>query len=240
MVNQKLIKMPVLNHLICYLISYIGLVLFYILFDRILNLFPSFSSVDSDSALIITYCMAYGFTAISLIIYLWNSVLREIVNQFKVLKNILTGIEFGVVLIVGTIVIQIIVSQIANMVNLPVNPNDNEDNIRRGTISQPILSALMSIIFAPFTEEIGYRLGIFGGISKYNRVGAYIVTALFFSLIHFNFESENIINELFNLPSYIFAGAWLCFCYDYNGSIATSITAHMFNNLVAFVLTFIE
>ncbi len=238
MKERKLIQMDILRHAICYLISYVGLSVFFFLFNFIFSAIPGLKELNEADSLIITYCFAYGFTVIALVIFLWNSVLKQIVNQFKVLKNILMGILFGVILIAGTYAFSIIAALIANAIGIELTPNNNQQTIEKGTMAQPVFAAIMSILFAPISEEIGYRLGIFGGISKLNRVWAYILTSLIFAFIHFDFTSEggNLIIEFLNLPSYIFAGAWLCFCYDYQGNLSTSITAHMFNNLVAFVM----
>lgn len=237
MKERKLIQMDILRHVLCYLISYVGLFLFVFLFNFIFELIPGFKNLSDADSLIIIYCFAYGFTVAALVIFLWNSVLKQIVNQFKVLKNILVGIAYGVVLIAGTYAFSIIAALIANAIGLELTPNQNQQTIEQGTMAQPVFAAIMSILFAPISEEIGYRLGIFGGISKFNRVWAYILTSLIFAFIHFDFTSagDNLIIEFLNLPSYIFAGAWLCFCYDYQGNLSTSITAHMFNNLVAFI-----
>lgn len=236
--ERKLIQMDIIRHILCYLISYVGLFLFLFLFDFVFELIPGFKTLNEADSLIIKHAFAYGFTVLSLAIFLWNSVLKQIINQFKVLKNILMGIIFGMVLVGGTYVFSYISSLIASAIGIDFTDNANQKLIEEGTMAQPVFAALMSILFAPISEEIGYRLGIFGGISKYKRIWAYVATSLIFAFIHFDFTSagDSLIIELLNLPSYIFAGAWLCFCYDYEGNISTSITAHMFNNLMAFIM----
>ncbi len=235
--KNKITYLNIVKHAICYLISFGGLYAFFILLSLICQAFPSFTALDVNVQNIIVQVLAYGFTFVAIIIYLYNIALKDILNQFKNLQNIASGFLYGAGLLVGTIIIGIICQTIGNLIGAPVTPNENEEAINNAALSLPLLTCLMTIIFAPVTEEIGYRFGIFGGIHQYNRWLAYIVTSLIFALIHTNFDTGNFVNELLNLPSYIFAGAWLCFTYERSGSIVTSITAHMTNNLVAFLLS---
>lgn len=237
--EEKKINMPIIHHLVIYLISFFGLSVFYTLNYTLLNLIPSFKNLSEPTSMMIEYCLAYGLTAIALIIYLWDLCIKDLFAQFKVLKNIGMGIIFGIALIVITDIWGVIANIICQQNGLVYQPNHNQLTLNQGMKEQPILALIMSVIFAPFTEELGYRLGIFGGIKKYSRVAAYIVCALIFGLIHFDFmaSGDAMLIELINLPAYVSAGLLLCFYYDYTGSLATSITAHAFNNLFVFVVS---
>ena len=83
--------------------------------------------------------------------------------------------------------------------------NDNENAIDSITNAYPLLSLLVFGIMGPVVEEFTYRVGLFSFIRRFNRPAAYIITIAIFALIHFNFQSTNIVNELINLPSYIVA-----------------------------------
>ena len=82
------------------------------------------------------------------------------------------------------------------------------------------------------------RVGLFTLAKRFNHVLAYIVTALVFGLIHFNWaafgagDSALLINELLNLPDYVLAGLIMCALYDKCG-FAASATAHIVNNCVS-------
>ena len=234
--KQSVTHLEILQHAICYLISFGGLYGFYIIFTCIFALFPSFTSWNDGIQNTILTTIAYGFTFISLGIYLYNIALKDIIKQYTKIKNVLTGILYGFGLIAGSIIVSLVVSNIAALLGVSIESNENQQSIEASALSMPVLTALMTVIFAPVTEELGYRFGIFGGIHKYNRYAAYIVTSIIFALIHFNLNN-NIVNELLNLPTYIFAGFWLCFAYEKSGSIVTSITAHMTNNLVSLIIT---
>ena len=61
-----------------------------------------------------------------------------------------------------------------------------------------------------------------------------------FALIHFSFDNataQEWVIELANLPSYMIAAAILCYAYDRNDSLATSIIAHIFNNAYSVLMT---
>ena len=53
--------------------------------------------------------------------------------------------------------------------------------------------------------------------------------------LNFDMSRAQIINELINLPAYVIAGLILNYAYDREG-IAASTYAHIFNNLIGFLL----
>ena len=116
--------------------------------------------------------------------------------------------------------------------------NQNEAAIDSTTSLFPFLSIIIFGILGPICEEFTYRVGLFSIIKRYNRILAYVITALFFGLIHFTFSPSTIVNELINLPSYMVAGLLLCYFYDYKG-IGTSTVAHVANNLFALLMQLI-
>lgn len=238
--KNTVIHLDIIKHLICYFISFIGLSLIYSILFEIASLFPSFKESNFENNAILLQILAYGLTFISLIIYLYNICLKDIIKQYKNIQNVLNGFLYGFGLIVGVIIVGRVCSILGEIIGVQITTNDNETSIRESITAMPILTAFMTVLFAPITEEIGYRLGLFGGIHKYNRFAAYAVTALVFALIHFEFAADNIVNELLNLPPYIFAGVWLCLTYEKSGSIVTSITAHMTNNAVTLILFLIQ
>lgn len=238
--KNTVIHLDIIKHLICYFISFMGLSLIYSILFEIASLFPSFKESNFENNAIILQTLAYGLTLVSLVIYLYNIALKDILKQYKQVDNIVKGLLYGAGLILGTMIIGNCFYRIGELLGVSTEVNENEQAIREATLSQPIITAFMTILFAPITEEIGYRFGLFGGIHKYNRFAAYAVTALVFALIHFEFAADNIVNELLNLPSYIFAGVWLCLTYEKSGSIVTSITAHMTNNAVTLILFLIQ
>ena len=58
---------------------------------------------------------------------------------------------------------------------------------------------------------------------------------MIFALIHFDFQAENIVNELWALPTYLVSGVILGLAYEHRGP-ACSMTAHLIYNLFAFIV----
>ena len=76
-------------------------------------------------------------------------------------------------------------------------------------------------------------------LRRYNKYLALILTTIVFALIHFRFNSENIVGELWSLPSYLIAGFILTFAYE-KGGLSSSLTAHVIYNIVSFVMTLVQ
>ena len=134
----------------------------------------------------------------------------------------------------------IVSSAVTSFMNLfqQAGVNANEASIDSTTSLYPFLSIVIFGIVGPICEEFTYRVGLFTFIKKYNRVAAYLITALVFGLLHFTFNIDTIVTELINLPSYIVSGLLLCYFYDYKGFGASTI-AHITNNLFALLMQLI-
>ena len=127
-----------------------------------------------------------------------------------------------------------------NIINLfrETTENINQEAANSIVSSYPLLSILVLGFLGPIVEEFTYRVGLFTFLRRINRWLPYIVTSLVFAFIHFGFGStgDELINELLNLPSYIFAGLVFCFLYDFFG-LSAALTAHISNNLISILLT---
>ena len=124
-------------------------------------------------------------------------------------------------------------SIIAQFIELPKNAN--EDIAEQMIKQYPVICFFILGFIGPICEELTYRFGLFGLLKKKNRILAYIVSALVFGIIHFDFTGDLIV-ELLNLPTYIICGALFGLAYDLCGFEA-SLTAHITNNLYAVILT---
>ena len=113
-----------------------------------------------------------------------------------------------------------------------LDDNQNQAAIVLLVKDAPLLSLVTFGILGPIVEEWTYRLGLFQFLRNRNRIIAYFVTLTVFGFIHFDFTSSNLINELFNLPMYLIAGAWFCFIYDRFG-LKTAMATHITNNLLS-------
>ena len=117
--------------------------------------------------------------------------------------------------------------------------NANEQAVDSFILNMPLVSFFVVVLFGPICEELTYRVGLFSLISRVHIVLGYIATGIIFALIHFDWtcfgNTDVLINELLNLPLYMFAGLAFCFVYHKWG-LASSITAHVTNNLLSFVM----
>ena len=83
---------------------------------------------------------------------------------------------------------------------------------------------------------------MFGGLCKYKKIVAYVVTAFVFMAMHGissygqagGFNKEFLI-ELVYLPPYLFSGLALAYVYDKTNNIGSSTLAHIINNLISFL-----
>ena len=154
-----------------------------------------------------------------------NQFFKEFANKWTWIY----GLGFGFLLMLAS-------SAVTAFMNLfqQVGENANESAIDSITTSFPVLSVIVFGFLGPICEEFTYRVGLFSFLKKYNRIAAYLGTAIVFGFLHFTFNPSTIITELINLPSYIVAGLLLCYFYDYKG-IGASTVAHMTNNLFAII-----
>ena len=180
------------------------------------------------------YLIAFGIC-----LFVIGEDLLKIVSKFKNGRTYLYGIGYGFLLIIASAVY----SSFSQLVFGNVGSNNNESSIDSIVANFPFLSIIVFSFLGPICEEFGYRLGLFSFLRRHNRIVAYIVSAIIFGFIHFDFESfanlESLKVELINIPSYIISGLILCYVYDKEG-IETSITCHITNNLVAIILTIIS
>lgn len=107
---------------------------------------------------------------------------------------------------------------------------------------------LMTVVMGPICEELCYRVGLCSLIARGNKLIALIITTLVFGFLHFDWSSillaingqtGSLINELWNIPSYLFAGLGLGYAYMRYGCFSASISGHMANNLIAAIQIYV-
>ena len=123
------------------------------------------------------------------------------------------------------------------IINIPVSDNANESSLQSLQDVYPVTCLFIFGIIGPICEELTYRVGLFSFLKRKNRFLAYFVTIAVFALIHFNYSNDpaTLLNEVLNLPYYMFAAFAFSFTFDKFG-FAASTTAHISNNLVSLFL----
>lgn len=157
----------------------------------------------------------------------------DIPRLFKTFKNVNSYIA-ACVCVVAMFVFNVIWVNFVRTI-YPVTSNANESSLTRIESYYPVLSILIFGIIGPICEELTYRVGLFSMLSKVSKKLAYPLVCVVFALIHFNYKNVDIVNELLNLPTYIFAGLAFTFVYDKFG-LSASLTAHSINNILSIIL----
>ena len=178
------------------------------------------------NALVLLFTYLLMFAALLTICF--TSRERIFIKKFKrpadyTLGLAYAGAVFGVSLLIG---------MITSIFYKDTNTNQAAAESLIG--NYPIIAGFVICIIGPICEELTYRVGLYSFLRRINKVLAFIVTVIIFTLIHFDFTAENMIGELWALPSYIACGAIFTMAYDHHGP-ACSIIAHMAYNTTAFL-----
>lgn len=160
-----------------------------------------------------------------------NKDYKNVFSKYGKSRTYLYGIGYGFLLLL----ISATYSAFVRTIFPGVGENNNENSINKIIAAYPIFSLIVFAFIGPMCEEFAYRLGLFGFVRKYKRIAAYIITALIFGFIHFDFSGDLKV-EFLNLPSYVLSGLLLCYVYDKEG-IETSTVTHITNNLIAIIFT---
>lgn len=193
--------------------------------------------LNSNKVGMIINSLAYVIIFVGLLAILWNDIF-PLAKEFKKIRPFIYGIGYGLLITAVTIGYSLLLKACG----VQFSDNGNESAVSTYMIAYPILSVLIFVLLGPIVEELVYRVGLFTFLYRINKYLAYVVAALVFGLIHmsFNFNDMNVfLNELINIPSYIFAGVALCYIYSKEG-FACSTYAHITNNLVAFIATLVS
>ena len=162
-----------------------------------------------------------------------NKDLLKIIKSFGQWQSYLAG----VICFASIFAFNIIYGNIINLLKTPVTDNANQASLEVIDAAFPVISMVIFGFVGPICEEITYRVGLFSLLKRKNRVVAYLVTIVVFALIHFNLSTniDKLINELLNLPYYMFAAFAFSFTYDRFG-FAGSVTGHIINNVFSLAM----
>ena len=192
---------------------------------------------DSGFDLLITNFIAY-MIALAGIAFVIG---RDVINfkpHFKSGYTYLIGVVGCIALYIFSIVYGGIVNSITNL-----DVSTNESIADGFIINYPWLAFFVIVFLGPICEELTYRVGFFSFLYRVKPWLAYLATIIIFAFIHFDANSfkdvELLKNEFLNLPFYLFAGATFCFLYHKWG-LAASLTAHLANNLLTFILVYVR
>lgn len=234
------------KQLMLFLAGFVGLIALTYLIQFLMSLISkSVCPTDYDYEMFINSNLASmilnGSAYLILGVYFIFMIKDESHEMFKSFKNwqgyVAAGIGFALI-----ISFNMIYNSILSLANVGISDNANETSLNSMVTQFPLASLLIFAFIGPACEEITYRIGLFSLTRRVNRILAYIVTIVVFTLIHFDFFTKNMVNELLNIPFYAFAAFVFTFLYDRFG-FASSLSAHITNNLLsigATILTIIK
>ena len=188
---------------------------------------------DEGFDLLITNFIAYLVAVLALVIFIGKDFLK-LKPFFKQAYPYIVGGLGCLLLYLFTGFYGMVINSFHEM-----SVNANESTAETFINQWPVLAFLVIVLLGPICEELTYRLGLFSLLYRVKPWVAYLVSIILFGLIHFNVKSfdnkELLLNEFLNLPFYFFAGALFCFTYHKWG-LAASLSAHLLNNLLTFLL----
>lgn len=256
--------LPTWEKIVFFLVGFLGLQLLGTLFQYVLMATPLFDAeehvfTDNGYALVEDLTYLFLFLFMLLVILLdKRGTMKRILSSFKDPKVYLYAL--------GALALVFLSSQFLNVLYTRFIPfmqeSDNQRGIETIVKAQPVLTFLPIVVFAPFCEEMAYRVGLVDTIGHKKRWLGIIFSAIFFALLHFNFDTllnvfmvssdegssaesillarQDFYKELLNLPLYLIPGFLFAFIYAKTGKISSSISAHIANNLISYVLLLVQ
>ena len=141
---------------------------------------------------------------------------------------------YGIGYAITIVLVSMIIGAIITIFHTPAD-NNNQAAAVAVAKNYPIIAFFLLGFLGPICEELTYRVGLYSFFRRINKYLAFGVTIVVFALIHFDFGAEDIINELWSLPSYLISGFILTLAYEHRGP-ACSMTAHVLYNIFAFLM----
>ena len=225
--NTRVTYLPFPHQLSLFLVGLIGLNVLAVIFSIIFSV----TIKDNDPY---RYLVINSLTYASLFVVDFCIVLKyynEFFEPFKKGRTYIAGlIGFGVVY-GGSVLISFIMSLLVPS----AGTGENQSIAELMILNNPVLCLFVLGLIGPFVEECAYRIGLFSICKRASRILAYALTIIVFAVIHVDFFSSNIVNELVALPDYLFAAAIFCLLYDFEGFGAVFI-AHALNNILSVIL----
>lgn len=169
------------------------------------------------------------------ILFVFFRFLRTFLDKIKEYKSYLYGLIGAIVLVIGSIIINLI----TNLIYPHSGDNANQVAIVNICKMYPAIAIIFFGIIGPICEEFVYRVGLFSFLKRIHPAVAYTGTAVIFALIHIDFGASDMVLELISLPSYIWGGLCLSFIYEIKG-VAASCTSHILNNVYSFIMILVS
>jgi len=229
---------PAVKQFIIFLVGWVGFRVFAASVEVAITVFASLEGLDG-TALLNTPNMAMIVNSACYIALLIAVILITNFDIVKLLKSFKQYQSYiaGIICLLSMFAFNILYGLFLTAVGLKTSNNANESSIEDITKLYGFASIVIFGIIGPICEEFTYRVGLFSFFKRINKWVAYVVTIIIFAFIHFNFstDADVLLNEVLNLPFYMFAAFAFSFTYDKFG-LAGSLTAHVANNFISLAL----
>ena len=191
-----------------------------------------FKNADTSFISILINSLTYVFLLI-ILLGIINFDIFKLLKSFKQYQSYIAA----ALCVVAIFAFNIVYNMLIQSLYIPMGNNNNEESLQRIEKVYPIVSVIVFGFVGPICEEITYRVGLFSSLRRKSRTMAYFITIIVFAFIHFSWSTDTsvLLNEVLNLPFYMFAAFAFSFVYDRYG-FAASTTAHIINNLVSILL----
>lgn len=137
-----------------------------------------------------------------------------------------------------------VIFQVVNSISLIISRylkadtgNSNNKDLNELAGSSVIGAFIIAGIIFPIVEELIFRKLVFGVISHFSIILAYIVSSFVFAFYHFEFSIEKLKEEIYRFPVYLFAGIMFAYVYDYTDCILATMLGHILNNSYTVILS---
>ena len=149
-----------------------------------------------------------------------------------------TDYIYGLAFAVTVIAAGTLVNALISLMHTPAD-NENQTAVVNIATNYPLIGIFIMGLIGPICEELTYRVGLYSFLRRINKYAALAITMVVFAMIHFTFDAENIIEELWSLPSYLVSGLILTIAYELRGP-ACSMTAHATYNMFAILMIMVQ
>lgn len=161
-------------------------------------------------------------------------------DQFESIRgNALLILRYIILALLLKFALELIVQAVFFFLNLEITSTENNEAILELSRNNFTKMLGLTVIVAPIVEEVFFRGCLFGGLYKYGRVLAYVVSVLCFSLLHVAgfMVMDFSLSQIAQLILYVPASVALAYCYEKSGNIWANIVMHSgINALAMFVL----
>ena len=164
---------------------------------------------------------------------------RELINDFKEFKynwksKVLFALKLFGIFMLFKLLSSYVMTLFSTIFNIEQITSENQTTINDLLGRFPILMGMSAIIFAPFYEEVLFRLGFKKCIP--NKKVFILVSGLLFGLIHIFPTDLHLGVALIQSIPYVSMGLCLAYFYSKYENIFYSILVHFYNNLLSVII----